>query len=108
MARFKACGWNASHVDGLDAQAIVRAVTAAQASDRPTLIACKTIIGYGAPTKAGTSKAHGEPLGPEEAAGAKKNLGWTSPPFEVPKEILDAWRKVGARGASARRLGKIA
>ncbi|MBV8449074.1 MAG: transketolase [Hyphomicrobiales bacterium] len=103
VARFKACGWNASHIDGLDGEAVARAITAAQASDRPTLIACKTIIGYGAPTKAGTNKAHGEPLGPEEAAGAKKNLGWTSPPFEVPKEILDAWRKIGARGASARK-----
>ena len=103
VARFKACGWNASHVDGLDGEAVGRAIVAAQASDRPTLIACKTIIGYGAPTKAGTNKAHGEPLGPEEAAGAKKNLGWTSPPFEVPAEILDAWRKAGSRGASARK-----
>ncbi|MBV9975121.1 MAG: transketolase [Hyphomicrobiales bacterium] len=103
VARFKACGWNASHIDGLDGEAVARAITAAQASDRPTLIACKTIIGYSAPTKAGTNKAHGEPLGPDEAAGAKKNLGWTSPPFEVPKEILDAWRKIGARGASARK-----
>jgi transketolase len=103
VARFKACGWNASHVDGLNAEAIIGAVTAALASDRPTLIACKTIIGYGAPTKAGTNKAHGEPLGPEEAAGAKKNLGWTSPPFEVPGEILDAWRKAGARSAAARK-----
>ncbi|MBV9567583.1 MAG: transketolase, partial [Hyphomicrobiales bacterium] len=103
VARFKACGWNASHVDGLDGEAVARAITAAQGSDRPTLIACKTIIGYGAPTKAGTNKAHGEPLGPEEAAGAKKNLGWTSPPFEVPPEILDAWRKVGTKGAGARK-----
>ena len=108
VARFKACGWNASHVDGLNAEAIIGAVTAAQASDRPTLIACKTIIGYGAPTKAGTNKAHGEPLGPEEAAGAKKNLGWTSPPFEVPGEILDAWRKAGARGAAARKAWETA
>ncbi|MBV8428280.1 MAG: transketolase, partial [Hyphomicrobiales bacterium] len=103
VARFKACGWNASHIDGLNADAIIGAVEAAQKSDRPTLIACKTIIGYGAPTKAGTSKAHGEALGPEEAAGAKKNLGWTSPPFEVPQEILDAWRKAGSRGGAARK-----
>ena len=102
VARFKACGWNASHVDGLDGEAIAKAVVAAQSSDRPTMIACKTIIGYGAPTKAGTSKAHGEPLGPEEAAGAKKNLGWTSAPFEVPADILAAWREAGARGAGAR------
>ena len=103
VARFKACGWNASHIDGLNADAIIGAVEAAQKSDRPTLIACKTIIGYGAPTKAGTSKAHGEALGPEEAAGAKKNLGWTSPPFEVPQEILEAWRKAGSRGGAARK-----
>jgi transketolase len=102
VARFKACGWNASHVDGLDPEAIAKAASAAQASDRPVMIACKTVIGYGAPTKAGTSKAHGEPLGPEEAAGAKKNLGWTSPPFEVPAEILAAWRAAGTRGAGAR------
>ncbi|SEC15727.1 transketolase [Rhizobiales bacterium GAS188] len=102
VARFKACGWNASHVDGLDGEAVAAAIEAAQKSDRPTLIACKTIIGYGAPTKAGTNKAHGEPLGPEEAAAAKKNLGWTSPPFEVPADILDAWRKAGARGAATR------
>jgi transketolase len=102
VARFKACGWNASHVDGLDGEAIAEAANAALTSDRPTMIACKTIIGYGAPTKAGTSKAHGEPLGPEEAAGAKKNLGWTSPPFEVPADILAAWREAGSRGAGAR------
>jgi transketolase len=102
VARFKACGWNASHVDGLDGEAIAKATMAAQSSDRPTMIACKTIIGYGAPTKAGTSKAHGEALGPEEAAGAKKNLGWTSAPFEVPADILAAWREAGARGANAR------
>jgi len=102
VARFKACGWNATHVDGENGEAIAEATEAALKSDRPTLIACKTIIGYGAPTKAGTNKAHGEPLGTEEAAGAKKNLGWTSPPFEVPSEILDAWRKAGARGGSAR------
>ena len=102
VARFKACGWNALSVDGLDGEAVAKAIETAQASDRPTLIDCKTIIGYGAPTKAGTSKAHGEALGPEEAAGAKKNLGWTSPPFEVPADILAAWRDVGVRGKAAR------
>src|SRR5262249_55904888 len=102
VARFKACGWNSFNIDGLDTNAIAEAASAAWKSDRPTMIACKTIIGYGAPTKAGTNKAHGEALGPEEAAGAKKNLGWTSPPFEVPADILAAWREVGARGGSAR------
>jgi transketolase len=103
VARFKACGWNAAHADGLDGEAVARAIVAAQACDRPSLIACRTVIGYGAPTKAGTNKAHGEPLGPEEAAGAKKNLGWASAPFEVPSAILDAWRKAGARSSSARK-----
>jgi transketolase len=102
VARFKACGWNATHADGLDPESIAKATEAALRSDRPSLIACRTVIGYGAPTKAGTSKAHGEPLGAEEAAGAKKNLGWTSAPFEVPADILAAWREAGSRGAAAR------
>jgi transketolase len=102
VARFKAAGWNATHVDGLDGDAVAKAIEQAQTSDRPYLIACRTIIGYGAPHKQGTNKAHGEPLGPDEAAAAKKALGWSSPPFEVPADILDAWRKIGAQGAPAR------
>jgi transketolase len=101
VARFKAHGWNAVHVDGHDQKAIAAAITAAQSSDRPSLIACKTIIGFGAPTRAGTSKAHGEPLGAEELAGAKKALGWNYGPFEVPDDVLAAWRAVGKQGATA-------
>jgi transketolase len=101
VARFKAHGWNAVHVDGHDQRAIAEAITRAQASDRPSLIACKTTIGFGAPTKAGTSKAHGEALGPEELAGAKKALGWNYGPFEIPEDVLAAWRNVGKQGASA-------
>ncbi|HEY0330641.1 MAG TPA: transketolase [Rhodopseudomonas sp.] len=101
VARFKAHGWNAVHVDGHDQKAIAAAITQAQSSDRPTLIACKTTIGFGAPTKAGTSKAHGEALGPEELAGAKKALGWNYGPFEIPEDVLHAWRNVGREGASA-------
>jgi transketolase len=101
VARFKAHGWNAVQIDGHDQKAIAQAITQAQASDRPSLIACKTTIGFGAPTKAGTSKAHGEPLGAEELAGAKKALGWNYGPFEVPDDILQAWRNVGRQGASA-------
>jgi transketolase len=101
VARFKAHGWNAVHVDGHDQKAIAAAITQAQSSDRPSLIACKTTIGFGAPTKAGTSKAHGEPLGAEELAGAKKALGWNYGPFEIPDDILQAWRAVGKQGASA-------
>src|SRR6185312_247877 len=70
-------------------------------SDRPSMIACKTTIGFGAPTKAGTSKAHGEALGAEELAGAKKALGWNYGPFEIPDDVLTAWRNVGKQGASA-------
>ena len=101
VARFKAHGWNAVRIDGHDHKAIAAAITQAQASDRPTLIACKTTIGFGAPNKAGTSKAHGEPLGADELAGAKKALGWNYGPFEVPDDVLAAWRNVGKQGASA-------
>ena len=101
VARFKSHGWNAVRVDGHDQKAIAAAIKEAQTSDRPSFIACKTIIGFGAPNRAGTSKAHGEPLGAEELAGAKKALGWDYGPFEVPDDILQAWRNVGKQGATA-------
>jgi transketolase len=101
VARFKAHGWNAVQIDGHDQKAVAAAITQAQASDRPSLIACKTTIGFGAPTKAGTSKAHGEALGAEELAGAKRALGWNYGPFEIPDDVLQAWRNVGKEGASA-------
>ena len=102
VARFKASGWNASHIDGHDPEAIAAAIEAAQKSDKPTMIACKTTIGFGAPTRAGTNKAHGSPLGAEEIAGARKALGWDYPPFEVPSDILDSWRKAGQYSAGKR------
>lgn len=101
VARFKAHGWNAQQIDGHDQKAIADAIRQAQKSDRPSLIACKTTIGFGAPTRAGTSKAHGEPLGAEELAGAKKALGWNYGPFEIPDDILQAWRKIGQNGGEA-------
>jgi transketolase len=101
VARFKAHGWNAVRIDGHDQKAIAAAITQAQSSDRPSLIACKTTIGFGAPTRAGTSKAHGEALGADELAGAKKALGWNYGPFEIPDDVLQAWRNVGKQGASA-------
>jgi transketolase len=101
IARFKAAGWNASRIDGQDHNAIAAAIDIALDSDRPTLIACKTTIGFGAPTKAGTSKAHGEALGTDEIAGARKNLEWPYPPFDVPEDILTEWRAAGARGRPA-------
>ena len=100
--RFTAYGWHTQAVDGHDPEALADAIEAARASDRPSLIACRTTIGYGAPTKAGSAKSHGAPLGAEEVAGARANLGWTAPAFEIPADILKTWRAVGARGAAAR------
>ncbi len=102
VKRFEACGWNACRIDGHDADAIAAAITAAQTSDRPSLIACRTVIGFGAPTKAGSEKSHGSPLGPEELKGAREKLGWTSPPFEVPADIAAGWREAGSRSRTAR------
>jgi transketolase len=99
LARFAASGWNVSRCDGHNPVEIAAALSAAQESDRPVLIACKTVIGYGAPTKAGTSGSHGSPLGPDEIAGARKALGWDYEPFVLPNELVDAWRKAGSRGA---------
>jgi transketolase len=102
VARFKAAGWNSFRIDGQDHNAIAAAIETALDSDRPTLIACRTTIGFGAPKKAGTAKAHGEPLGEEEIAGARRNLEWTPPPFEVPSDILAEWREAGTRGRGTR------
>ncbi len=101
VARFKACGWRSERVDGHDPDAIEAAVRRAQKSNKPTMIACKTVIGFGAPKKAGTSKAHGEPLGAEELAAAKKALGITGGAFEIAADILKTWRGFGAAGAAA-------
>jgi transketolase len=103
VERFRAHGWNAERIDGHDHAAIAAALKRAQASDRPTLIACKTIIAFGAPTKAGTAAAHGNPLGAEEIKGARERLGWTDPPFVIPDDIREFWRAVGGRGAQTRR-----
>ena len=101
VARFKAAGWRSERVDGHDPDAIEAAIRRAQKSNKPTMIACKTIIGFGAPKKQGTSKAHGEALGAEELAAAKQALGITGGPFEVPAEVLKAWRGFGAAGSKA-------
>ncbi len=102
LARFRASGWDATLVDGHDPEAIAVAIEAARHSDKPSLIACRTTIGFGAPTKAGTAKAHGSPLGAEEIAGARKFFNWDSPPFVVPDDILGAWREAGKAGARPR------
>ncbi|MGH6994334.1 MAG: transketolase, partial [Stellaceae bacterium] len=100
IVRFKAHGWNTIAIDGHDTDQIAAAITQAQKSDRPTLIACRTIIAFGAPTKAGTAAAHGSPLGAEEIAGARRRLGWDAPAFVIPDDLMKAWRAVGARGAA--------
>lgn len=98
--RFDAAGWQTLACDGHDMAAIDAAIEAAKRDSRPTLIACRTTIGFGAPTKAGTSGAHGSPLGAAEIAGARERLGWTAPPFEIPADTLAGWRVAGARGAA--------
>lgn len=100
IARFKAVGWNTISVDGRNYEEIAAAIEQAQKSDKPTLIACKTTIGFGAPHKQGTSKVHGSPLGAEELEAMRQNLGWTAAPFEVPTEIMAAWRAAGQRSAA--------
>jgi transketolase len=102
VRRFEACGWDATGIDGHDPEAIAAALAWAKENGRPTFIACRTTIGYGAPTKAGTAGSHGSPLGAEEIKGARERLGWTSPPFEIPDDLLAAWRAAGQRGAPAR------
>ncbi len=99
--RFESAGWATAAVDGHDQDAIAAAIEAAHTSDRPTMIACKTVIGFGAPKRAGTSKAHGEPLGAEELAGAKVALGLSAEPFDVPSDVLDAWRSSAKRSHGA-------
>ncbi len=103
IARFAASGWDTARVDGHDPAAIEAAIADAQKTDRPSLIACRTVIGYGAPTKAGTAATHGAPLGGDEIAGAREKLGWAAKPFDIPKPVLDAWRKAGGRGAQTRK-----
>lgn len=103
VARFKACGWRSERVDGHDPDAIEAAIRRAQKSSKPTMIACKTVIGFGAPKKAGTSKAHGEPLGAEELAAAKQKLGISGGPFEVAADLLKIWRGFGAVGFAERK-----
>src|SRR3984885_3111055 len=97
IKRFKSAGWAAELIDGQDQKAIATAIAKAQKSNKPTLIACKTTIGYGAPTKAGTNKAHGEALGAAELKGAKERLGISLEPFSVPDDVLKAWREAGSR-----------
>jgi transketolase len=99
LKRFAAAGWDVQRVDGHDPAAVAAALTRAKATPTPSLIACRTVIGYGAPKKAGTAATHGSPLGAEEVAGARAKLGWSHAPFVIPAHILAAWRAAGGRGA---------
>ena len=103
LLRFRGYGWAAERIDGHDHAAIAEAIRRAQGSDRPNLIACRTTIAFGAPTKAGTAAAHGSPLGAAEIAGARQRLGWSEPPFVIPEDIRAEWRAAGARGEPVRR-----
>jgi transketolase len=103
VRRFAAMGWATKAIDGHDPAQIVAALSFAVRSKKPTLVACRTIIGLGAPTKAGTAAVHGAALGSKEAAGAKQLLGWHEPPFSVPDELMQRWRTAGTRGQAARR-----
>ena len=102
ITRFEASGWGTMRIDGHDPDAIDQAIETAKSSDKPMLIACRTQIGFGAPNKAGTAGAHGAPLGADEIAGAREALNWPHAPFEIPADVLSAWRAAGARGAEAR------
>jgi transketolase len=102
IARFQACGWHTVECDGMDSGKVSKAIDEAVADPRPSLIRCKTIIGYGAPNKQGTAATHGAALGPDEVAAARKELGWDIPAFEVPADVATAWRAAGSRGASER------
>ena len=106
-ARFESAGWQTQQVDGHDPEAIAAAIAAAKAEPRPSMIECRTVIGYGAPTKAGTAASHGAPLGADEIAGTRERLGWSHAPFAVPDAVLAAWRAVGERGRDAREAWEV-
>ena len=97
IKRFQACGWNTLEIDGHDYAAVEQAIATAQKASRPTLIACKTKIGFGSPNKCGTSKCHGSPLGEEEIALMRRDLNWNAAPFEIPEEIKELWLAAGRR-----------
>jgi len=102
VRRFEAAAWAATRVEGHDPEAIASAIDVAMRSDRPSLIACRTVIGFGAPKKGGTEKSYGAPLGADEVAAARQKLGWAHPPFEIPADVLGLWRAAGMRARPTR------
>ena len=103
LARFKASGWSAWRIDGHDPETIAASIESARQNDRPSLIACRTVIGFGAPNRQGTEKAHGAPLGADEVAKTRAALHWPHEPFQIPESVIERWRKIGTRGQRARR-----
>jgi len=101
LKRFEACNWDVDSVDGHDPEAVAAAIERAKASGKPSLIACKTVIGHGAPNKQGTAATHGAPLGDDEIAAAREKMGWSHAPFELPDDVVAAWRTIGERGSNA-------
>jgi transketolase len=110
LARFAASGWSACRVNGHDPEAVAAAIARARDNDRPSLIACRTVIGFGAPNRQGSEKAHGAPLGADEVAKTRDALHWPHAPFHVPDVVARQWRAVGARGqtAHAEWVGRVA
>ncbi len=102
LARFKAAGWQVTRVDGHDSDAVSAAIDVAKKSRKPSLIACKTVIGFGAPTLAGSHKTHGAPLGDDEIQATRAALGWDHPPFEIPSDIRSLWQEIATRGLDMR------
>jgi transketolase len=102
LARFQACGWHVQAIDGHDPEQVTAAIERAKKTDRPSLIACRTVIGYGAPNKQGSEAVHGAPLGAAEVAAARVELGWDAPPFVIPENIKAAWHKAGERSQKER------
>ena len=96
--RFESYGWSFQEINGHNEKQISKAITKASKSNKPTIISCKTIIGFGSPNKSGKASSHGSPLGDDEIALVRKKLKWNSQPFEIPQEILDEWRKIGNKG----------
>lgn len=100
LLRFQSYGWHTQAIDGHNYEQIHQSISQAKKSEKSSLIACKTTIGYGSPNKAGTSNCHGSPLGREEVEATRKALNWTSPPFVIPPEILNEWRNIGEQNNS--------
>ena len=102
--RFESYGWNFIEVNGHNEKQISRAITKASKSKKPSLISCKTIIGFGSPNKSGKASSHGSPLGDDEISLVRKKLKWNNQPFEIPKEILSEWREIGSKGEELEKI----